>query len=185
MVLYLAICLLGIAVGWGTNDFISYAEAFFPGSPGIRIATGGRYYTKAGGYGVTFEATPRRNGGVREATLGATKLRPSAWPGASLDAVFIPRDGNFDAPAIELDYWCHEETIFLTDVGLKGHWLTKAVTKYANGKTTVGILVRFRGRWTSGGRLHAPYFDYRGVRYRYDAASGHWVRLGNVAEIPK
>ena len=182
-VLYFAICLLGIAVGWGANDCVSYVEAFFPGSRGVCVAIGGRYYAKAGGYGVIFQARPSQKGGMREATLGATKLSPSAWPGGSVDAVFIPRDGSFDAPAIELDYWHRGKTVFLTDVGLKGHWLTRAVTKDTNGVTTGGIFVRFQGRWTSGGQLHAPYFDYKDVKYRYDAASGHWARLGHHGRV--
>ena len=75
-VLYFAICLLGIAVGWGANDCVSYVEAFFPGSRGVCVAIGGRYYAKAGGYGVIFQARPSQKGGMREATLGATKLTP-------------------------------------------------------------------------------------------------------------
>ncbi|MGC9260100.1 MAG: hypothetical protein ACP5I8_08500 [Phycisphaerae bacterium] len=175
---------MGIAVGWGANDCISYVEAFFPGAPGIRVAIGGRYYAKAGDYGVIFEARQSQNGAMREATLGATKLGPSGTRSTeSVDVVFIPHDGNFDASAIGLDYWCREKIIFLTDVGLKGHWLTKAVTKHANGVTRVDIFVRFHDRWTSGGQLRSPYFDYKGVQYRYDAASGHWVRLGNETEM--
>lgn len=169
---YSILCVLGIVVGWGANDILTYVEAFFPGSPGIRVIQGGRYYAKTGGYGIMF-SNSRQRMSAHDISLGVIALKDQGrqpWFPNDVDIHFDAHFEGFGVPTIELDYWFHERTVFLTDVGMKGRWLIKTVTTPTGMKT----LVRLGHHWVTGGLLDPPYFNYGTKRYRYNDATGDW-----------
>ena len=181
---YLILIFVGFAfiAGWITSDTLNYFETIFPGSPGGHIIIGGRYYTELGGYGVIFSTKGIQRGRTQKACFGIETLKSVSEP--NVNVTFIPKNKNFNAPTISLACWLHNKAVFLTDVGLTGQWLIKSETVIQKKSVTGRNLVRFAGRWVSGGRLHAPYFDYKGVRYRYNALDGHWKKQGNLIETP-
>ncbi len=181
--LYFAICALCLAIGWVANECLRYVEAFFPGSPGISVIKGGRYYAKIGGYGVLFRVSRSENGDGRAAFWGVVKLKPDGLS-SEMNAMFIPRlKEGFTGPEIALSYRLPKKrTVFLTEVGLNGRWLTKTVMESVGGVSKAYSFVRLKGQWVSGGHLHPPYFDYEGIRYQYNGLEGHWTRLGNLTK---